>query len=128
MAIVASVSRLAGTLIGILQTRLELATVELEEETLRFFSYFLFVLVAMFCLCMAILLSVLLIVVAFWDTYRVAVLVSLIVAFGLGALLIGSGIRKNYRNKPKILSYTLSELGKDVERLHPSQNGDRTTP
>ena len=110
-----------------LQTRLELATVELEEETLRFFSYFLFALVGMFCLCMAILLSVLLIVVAFWDTYRIAVLVSLIAAFGLGALLIGLGIRKNYRSRPKILSHTLSELGKDVERLHSVQNSDRTT-
>lgn len=127
MAIVESVSRLAGTLIGMLQTRLELATVELEEETLRFFSYFLFALVGMFCLCMAILLSVLLIVVAFWDTYRIAVLVSLIVAFGLGAILIGFGIRKSYRNRPKILSHTLSELGKDVERLHAVQNSDRTT-
>lgn len=111
-----------------LQTRLELATVELEEETLRFFSYFLFALVGMFCLCMAILLSVLLIVVAFWDTYRIAVLVSLIAAFGLGAILIGFGIRKSYRNRPKILSHTLSELGKDVERLHAVQNSDRTTP
>lgn len=127
MAIVESVSRLAGTLIGMLQTRLELATVELEEETLRFFSYFLFALVGMFCLCMAILLSVLLIVVAFWDTYRIAVLVSLIAAFGLGAILIGFGIRKSYRNRPKILSHTLSELGKDVERLHSVQNSDRTT-
>lgn len=127
MAIVESVSRLAGTLIGMLQTRLELATVELEEETLRFFSYFLFALVGMFCLCMAILLSALLIVVAFWDTYRIAVLVSLIAAFGLGAILIGFGIRKSYRNRPKILSHTLSELGKDVERLHSVQNSDRTT-
>lgn len=127
MAIVESVSRLAGTLIGMLQTRLELATVELEEETLRFFSYFLFALVGMFCLCMAILLSVLLIVVAFWDTYRIAVLVSLIAAFGLGAILIGFGIRKSYRKRPKILSHTLSELGKDVERLHSVQNSDRTT-
>lgn len=127
MAIMESVSRLTGTLIGMLQTRLELAAVEIEEETLRFFFYFLCALGALFFLCMAIMLSVLLIIVAFWDTYRIAVLIALIVAFGLGALLTALGVRKNYRKKPKLLSHTLSELGKDVERLHSVQNGGRTT-
>lgn len=128
MAIVESVSRLAGTLIGLLQTRLELATVELEEETLRFFSYLLFALAAMFCIGMAILLGTLLIVVIFWDTYRVAVLVSLIAAFGLIGILIGLGIRNNYRSKPKMLSHTLSELSKDIARLNPDQSSDGMAP
>lgn len=126
MAIMGSVSRLAGTLIGMLQTRLELAAVELEEETQRFFFYFLWALGALFCLCMAIMLSVLLIVVAFWDTYRIAVLVALIAVFGLAALMTALGIRKNYRLKPKLLSHTLSELDKDVAQLHSVQNGERT--
>lgn len=124
MAIVASASRLAGTLIGLLQTRLELATVELEEEALRIFSYLLFALVAMCCVGMTILLSTLLIVVIFWDTHRIAVLVSLIAAFALGGGLIMLGIRNNYRSKPKMLSHTLSELSKDVERLNSAQSGD----
>lgn len=128
MAIVESVSRLAGTLIGLLQTRLELATVELEEETLRFFSYLLFALAAMFCIGMAILLGALLIVAVFWDTYRIAVLALLLAAFGVTGILIGLGIRNNYRNKPKMLSHTLSELGKDIERLNPDQNSDRMAP
>lgn len=128
MAIVASVSRLAGTLIDLLRTRLELATVELEEETLRFFSYLLLALVATFCLGMTILLGAVLIVVVFWDTHRIAVLVSLIAAFGLSGILIWLGIRSNYRSKPKMLSHTLSELSKDIERLHPGKSGDRTPP
>lgn len=128
MAIVESVSRLAGTLIGLLQTRLELVTVELEEETLRFFSYLLFALVAAFCLGMMILLGALLIVVVFWDTHRIAVLVSLIAAFGLSGMLIWLGILSNYRSKPKMLSHTLSELSKDIERLNPDRVGDRTAP
>ncbi|MDP3841879.1 MAG: phage holin family protein [Oxalobacteraceae bacterium] len=124
MAIVASASRLAGTLIGLLQTRLELATVELEEETLRIFSYLLFALVAMCCVGMTILLSTLLIVVIFWDTHRIGVLVALIATFGLGGGLIMLAIRNNYRSKPKMLSHTLSELSKDVERLNSAQSGD----
>lgn len=128
MAIVESVSRLAGTLIGLLQTRLELATVELEEETLRFFSYLLFALAALFCLGMTVLLGALLIVVIFWDTHRIAVLAWLIAAFGLSGILIGLAIRNHYRNKPKMLSHTLAELGKDIERLNPDRSSDRSAP
>ena len=125
MAIAASIARLAGTLIDLLQTRLELATVELEEETLRFFIYLLFALISMFCLAMTILLGTVLIVAIFWDTHRILVLVSLIAAFGLSSIATGLGIRGNYRRKPKMLSHTLAELRKDFVYLNPDQSGDR---
>ena len=119
-------SRLAGTLSGLLQTRLELASVELEEEALRFFFYLLFALLAAFCLGMALLLGALLIVVFFWDTHRIAALASLIAGFGLGGILIGLAIRNNYRSKPKMLSHTLSELDRDIEFLRSGPSSDRT--
>jgi len=124
VAIVASISRLAGTLIDLLQTRLELATVELEEGALRLFVYLLFALVALFCLAMALLLGTVLVIVIFWDTHRIPVLISLMAAFGVIGTLIGLGIRNNYRCQPKILSYTLLELRKDIERLRPGQSKD----
>ena len=119
MAIVESVSRLAGTVIGILQTRLELIAIEVEEESLRFFSYFFFALAAMFCIGMALLLGVLLIVVIYWDTHRVPVLVSLMAFFALSSVTIMLGVRKHYRMKPRMLSHTLTELSRDIERLKP---------
>ncbi len=119
MAIVESVSRLAGTVIGILQTRLELIAIEVEEESLRFFSYFFFALAAMFCIGMALLLGVLLIVVIYWDTHRVPVLVSLMAFFALSSVMIMLGVRKHYRMKPRMLSHTLTELSRDIERLKP---------
>ncbi|MEO8599574.1 MAG: phage holin family protein [bacterium] len=124
MAIVASISRLAGTLIDLLQTRLELATVELEEGTLRLFAYLLLALVALLCLAMTLLLATVLVIVIFWDTHRIPVLVSLMAAFSVIGILIGLGIRSNYRRKPKILAYTLLELRKDIVRLKPEQSND----
>lgn len=121
MAIVESVSRLAGTFISILQTRLELIAIEVEEESLRFFSYFFFALAAMFCIGMALLLGVLLIVVIYWDTHRVPVLVSLMAFFAFSSAMIMLGVRKHYRLKPRMLSHTLTELSKDIERLKPEQ-------
>lgn len=121
MAIVESVSRLAGTFISILQTRLELIAIEVEEESLRFFSYFFFALAAMFCIGMALLLGVLLIVVIYWDTHRVPVLVSLMAFFAFSSAMIMLGVRKHYRMKPRMLSHTLAELSRDIERLKPEQ-------
>lgn len=123
MAIVDSLSRLAGTFIAILQTRLELATVEVEEEALRFFSYLVFVLAAMFCMGMAILLGVLLLVVIYWDTERVPVMVSLMALFALLSGAITMGIRRHYRMKPKMLAHTLQELSRDSEQLSPDHQG-----
>ena len=118
MAIVESLSRLAGTFITIVQTRLELITVEVEEESLRFFGYFLFALAAMYCIGMALLLGVLLIVVTFWDTRQlVPALISLMVFFALFSVTIILGIRKHYRLKPGLLSHTLRELSRDIEQL-----------
>ena len=119
MAIVESMSRLAGTFIAILHTRLALITVEVEEESLRLFSYLIFTLAAMFCIGMALLLGVLLIVVIYWDTQRVPVLISLMLLFALSGATIILGIRKHYRMKPRMLSHTLKELSRDIEQLKP---------
>jgi uncharacterized membrane protein YqjE len=119
MAIVESVSRLAGTFITILQTRLELITVEVEEESLRLFWYLMFALAAMFCIGMTLWLGVLLIVVIYWDTQRVPVLISLMLFFALSGATIILGIRKHYRMKPRLLSDTLQELSKDIEQMNP---------
>lgn len=121
MAIVESVSRLTGTFIAILQTRLELIGIEVEEESVRFFSYFFLALAGMFCLGMTLLLGVLLVVIIYWDTQRLAVLISLMAFFALSGATIMLGIRKHYRVKPRMLSHTLQELSKDIARLKSGQ-------
>ncbi|MDD5759547.1 MAG: phage holin family protein [Desulfobulbaceae bacterium] len=121
VAIVESVSRLAGTFIAILQTRLELIGVEVEEESLRFFSYLILALAAMFCIGMALLLGVVLTIVIYWDTQRMGVLITLMVLFALSGAAIMFGVRRNYRMRPKILSHTLKELSRDIDRLKPTQ-------
>ena len=93
MAIVESISRLAANFLALLQTRLELVSVELEEESLRLFTYLICTLAAMFCLGIAILLGILLIVVIYWDTHRIGVLVSLIAAFAVASVLLGLWVR-----------------------------------
>lgn len=117
MALLDSVTQLAATAIMAAQTRLQLLAVELEEETLRYFSYLLLSLAAMACIGIAVLLMVFLIVVLYWDTQRIPVLVGLIIFFTACSGLIVFGIRRSYQQKSRLLAYTLSEMAKDAEIL-----------
>ena len=121
MAIAQSFRRVVTTLIDVLHTRAELAVTELEEETVRYFVYLMLALTAMFCLGVAILLVILLIVAVYWDTHRIGVLVSLILFFLIAAAGISFTIRNRYRHKPRLLEHTLSEISTDVRTLMSKQ-------
>ncbi|MBS1169583.1 MAG: hypothetical protein H6R01_501 [Burkholderiaceae bacterium] len=107
---------------AVLHTRAELLAVEVEEEVLRLFSYLMLSLVALVCFGVAALLLILLVIVAFWDTYRLAAIVVLTGAFGAVAVGIGLYVRNALRTKPRFLSATLSELEKDVDMLRPKRS------
>jgi uncharacterized membrane protein YqjE len=119
MVIAESVTRLAATLIAILQNRVQLVATEIEEESLRYFSYLLFSLAAMFCLGLAIVLGVLLVVVLYWDTHRIGVLLSLTLLFGCASAALGWWVRNQYRLRPVLLAHTMTELSRDQELLRP---------
>lgn len=120
MAIVDSLARLAATLLETVHTRLELVSVEIEEEMARYSSYLLWVVVALFCAGISVLLTILLIVVLFWDSHREAVLLGLIAVFAGVALYLGWWLRESMRNKPRLLGYTLDELKRDTNTLRNS--------
>ncbi|MCU6432412.1 phage holin family protein [Undibacterium sp. Jales W-56] len=126
MAIVDSVARLAATLIGILHTRLELMSVEVEEELTRFSAYLLWSLVALFCAGVAVLLLILLLIAAFWDSYRMVVLLSLLAVFSGAAIGLGWWLRHNMLTKPRLLANTLAELRKDASALRGSSHTDES--
>lgn len=112
-------ARLAASLLSILQNRIELAATEIEEESLRYFSFLLLSLGVLFCAGIAVVLAVMLAVVLFWDTHRVGVLVTLIALFGFAAALVGLRLRGLYRSKPPLLAFTLNELSRDKDMLQP---------
>ena len=126
MAIVDSLARLAATLLETVHTRLELVSVEIEEEMARYSSYLLWVVVALFCAGIAVLLSILLIVVIFWDSHREAVLLSLIAVFAGVALCLGWWLRDSMRNKPRLLGFTLDELRRDTSTLRSNSSSGKS--
>jgi uncharacterized membrane protein YqjE len=112
-----SLARFGRTAIGLLRTRLEILSTELEEERIRFAELALVVFAIAFCLQMAVLLFVILMVVLLWDAHRLVTLGVFAAAFlviGIGLLMM---LRRRLRTRPKMFAATLGELGKDEDRL-----------
>jgi len=113
-----SIRQLLSTLTSIASTRLELLANELQEERLHLTQMFLFVLFALFCFGMGLLLLTVFIVVVFWDDHRVAVLgVLCTLFFALGAVMTLL-VRSKMRVKSKLFSASLAELAKDRQHLN----------
>ena len=75
-----AVEALGGAVLGLLHTRLELAAVELDEVRERAIGRLVFVLVAVLSLAFAVFGASALVVVAYWDTNRIAAL-SIVILF-----------------------------------------------
>lgn len=118
MAITSNINRIASTLAAMIQTRLELVSVELEEELVRFSSYFVYSLVALYCAAVAVTLGIVLVIVLYWDDHRFAVLATLIVVFAAASAAIAEWLRQQFLNKPRLLEHSLAEMKKDVETIH----------
>jgi len=112
-----SLTILAGTLVAIVHTRLDLLSVDLEEERAHLFSLLALTLSALFCLGIGVVLATILLVVAFWDTHRLLALGALAGFY----LVIGMGVwafaLHKARTKPRLFAASLSELFKDRQQL-----------
>jgi uncharacterized membrane protein YqjE len=106
-----------AALVEIGQTRLQLASTELEEERLRLTELLVYGVVALFCIGVGLILALLLLVLVFWDGPRVLVLaIETAVFLGTGAVLVAV-FRSKARNKPRLLATTIDELRRDRDAL-----------
>jgi uncharacterized membrane protein YqjE len=120
MAITDSIVRLGASLIETIHTRLELASLEIEEEFGRYGSYFIWSLLGLFCGVVTILLLILLVLILFWDSHRELALFGLISTFGLATVGILLYLKTMIKNKPRLLAATLGELQNDLQALRPT--------
>ncbi|MBC3873938.1 phage holin family protein [Undibacterium flavidum] len=117
MAITDSILRLGASLIESLHTRLELASVEIEEEVGRYASYLLLSLLGLFFGIVTVLLLILLVLIVFWDAHREFALISLIIIFAVASVGIFAYLKTALKNKPRLLAASLNELQNDSEAL-----------
>ena len=110
-----ALQNLGGSFLAIVQTRLELLSTEIEEEWLRLVGFALLALAALFCVGVAIVLAVVFIVAAFWDSYRLTAIVALGAAFFVIATVFWRVLVMRYAAKPQLFAVSLKELRKDRE-------------
>ena len=117
MALGAAVGRIGATLVAMLQTRLELAAVEVQEEARRLLGYLAWTLLTVFLVAGAALLAALFVVVLFWDSYRLQAIGGMAGLFALAAVVIVMKVQASLAARPPLLSSTLAELRNDAELL-----------
>ncbi len=117
MAIAETVGRLGATLLDMVHTRLELASVEMEEQSQRYLGYLLMSLLALFLFGVETVLVAVFVIILFWDTHRLAAVIGMAALFALSALGLGMKVRAGVKAQPALLSATMGELQKDIDFL-----------
>lgn len=112
-----SIRKLATTLVGVLQTRLEIFSTELEEAKLQLGQLLMLGLVAVFCLGLGVVLLTVFFVVLFWDSYRLPVLGVMSGLFLVLGIFAALTLRAKFAESTRMFSSTLAELSKDREQL-----------
>lgn len=115
-----AVKRLLASFSDIFRTRLEILSIELQEEGSRLGQMFFLGVMAVFLLMLGVLLCTLFFVVLFWETHRLQVIGGFAVFYLLAAALAVFVLRRR-RKTPGLFPTTLSELRKDCQRLSPRQ-------
>lgn len=123
--LLSSLRGLATTGVAILQTRLELLSVELQEEKIRVGALIAYAFAAFFFLGFGIVLLAVLLTVMLWDGQRLLPLAVFSALFlGAGAVVAGLAVSQA-RKSSKLFSASLAELSRDREALTPRDEQGR---
>jgi uncharacterized membrane protein YqjE len=117
VGLVRSVKNVTATLLAMIRTRLELLSTDIEEGWIRFISLLVTAFASLFCLCFGIVLLAIFVVVTFWDTHRLLVLVSLTGIFLVIGLVLGVVAIRTLKAMPRLFETSIVELTKDQEQL-----------
>lgn len=116
-SLAAALSGIAATLVALVRTRLELGTVEFEEEREHLKAMLGLVVVATVFACFALVALSTLIVVWLWDSHPLAALSGVAIVYAIisaGAVL---ALKQRLYKHGRPFAATLSELERDAETL-----------
>jgi uncharacterized membrane protein YqjE len=117
--LMSSLRRLAATLAGIVQARLELLSNDAEEAALLLWHLLLLGALCLFCFGTAAVLFSAWLVVLLWDSHPAAALSGLMVLYLAGGVIALYWFRNRKRSLPRLFSASLAELATDRKHLIP---------
>ena len=106
---------LFGSLIGLAGRRLELLTIEAQEEKARLLDLVFRAAAVLVLSWMALVTATATLVVAFWDQHPVIVLAVVTLAYGGTAAVLALSLRRRLRQAGRPFAGTIEELRKDRE-------------
>jgi uncharacterized membrane protein YqjE len=108
-----SLRALGDGLLASVQNRMELISVELQEEKFRLIRTFVWISAAIFLGMMAIMFASITLVYLFWESARLAVLGGLTVLFTGALVVILIALRRYLARQPHPFAATLHEIRQD---------------
>ncbi len=112
-SLLGSLREFVDALMGSVHDRIELLSVELQEEKHRLIQLLIWLGAIMFLSLLVVIFVSLVLVVIFWETARIAVVVSLAGAYLAAWIVVVLAFRRFLQRQPKPFSATLRELRED---------------
>lgn len=113
---VGALRRILATGLLAAQTRLQLIGNEILIEKHRAIQALVRVVLALFCLCAALALATVLLLLVLWD-HRIVVLAVLVVAFLGAAVMLGRSVQRSYAEQEHPFAASVAELQDDLRQL-----------
>lgn len=111
--ILTSLRALGDGLLVSAHNRIELISLELQEEKVRLMQVFLWIAAAVFSAAMAITFASLAVVYFFWETARLGVILGLGIFYAVAFAGVVFGFRRYLARQPRPFAGTLQELQED---------------
>lgn len=108
-----NLSALGDSLLGAIQERVELVSVELQEEKYRMIRLIIWISAAVFAGVMTLAFATLTIVYLLWDTARLAALGGFTVLYGGALVWVIVMLRRQFTHQPKPFEATIDSLTED---------------
>jgi uncharacterized membrane protein YqjE len=112
-----SLRRMLANVLELGSTRLQLVSVEIQEQIEYAANLLLWAMVAIFFGSLTVLLLALTVVIAFWDGHRLLAAALMTGLFAAIALLAASVVYSQSLRRPRFLAATARELERDAEAL-----------
>lgn len=112
-SLLSAAGKFVESLLGSAQNRLQVLSLELQEEKFRLIQTLILVGAVVFAGMMTIAFATLTVVYLFWENARVAALGGVTAFYALGLVYASFRLRRFLNTQPKPFSATLGELTKD---------------
>jgi len=112
-----SLRAVSATVLDLLRIRVELISIEWQEEQERGKEVLVLAVVAALLLALGLLVLTLFVIVLFWDSYRLPAIAAVALLYIGGGVYSLLSMRQKMRNRPPPFSATLQEFSEDLQTL-----------